>query len=169
MIARRRFLSLAAAFACAPRHASAQQWQGRALGASVSVTLHGPRAEVTAALAAIPGLLEEVEDAFSLYRPTSELVRQPAPATARLVITLTRCARYSARAVQVADHAIGGTDRQASSAPGEKSVRQRRLGLGPAEHALFGGARDRHAHAVGVFRHEDAHQREARGRLLELL
>ncbi|QFT64750.1 FAD:protein FMN transferase [Roseivivax sp. THAF30] len=72
---RRRFLTLAAAFACAPSFAVAQTWRGRALGAEVSVALSGPRPDVDAALAAIPGWLEEVEAEFSLYRPDSALSR----------------------------------------------------------------------------------------------
>ncbi|SLN16140.1 Thiamine biosynthesis lipoprotein ApbE precursor [Roseivivax jejudonensis] len=72
---RRRFLALAAAFACTPRGARAGTWQGRALGAEVSVTLHGPRAEVDAALAEVPALLDRIERTFSLYDPNSELSR----------------------------------------------------------------------------------------------
>ncbi|WGW02841.1 FAD:protein FMN transferase [Tropicibacter oceani] len=72
---RRRFLTLAAAFACAPRFAHAATWQGRALGAEVSVTLSGPRDAVDPALAAIPRKLEQIEDLFSLYRPNSVLAR----------------------------------------------------------------------------------------------
>jgi thiamine biosynthesis lipoprotein len=72
---RRRFLTLAAAFACAPRLAHAMTWRGRALGADMSVTLHGPREETAAALAAIPTHLAEVERLFSLYDPDSLLSR----------------------------------------------------------------------------------------------
>ncbi|MCB1332207.1 MAG: FAD:protein FMN transferase [Roseivivax sp.] len=70
---RRRFLALSAAFACAPRLALAHTWQGRALGAEVSVTLTGPRAMAESALAAIPPLLEAIEAQFSLYREGSAL------------------------------------------------------------------------------------------------
>lgn len=72
---RRRFLTLAAAFACAPRHAFASSWQGRALGAEVSVTLTGPRSETEPALADLPAQLDAIEDLFSLYRPNSTLSR----------------------------------------------------------------------------------------------
>lgn len=72
---RRRFLSLAAAFACAPALARADTWSGQALGADVSVTLHGPRDMTQAALAEVPRLLARIEDTFSLYRPTSHLSR----------------------------------------------------------------------------------------------
>jgi thiamine biosynthesis lipoprotein len=70
---RRRFLSLAAAFACAPALAQADTWSGQALGADVSVTLHGPREMTQKALADVPRLLVNFEEAFSLFRPTSHL------------------------------------------------------------------------------------------------
>ncbi|SIS84816.1 thiamine biosynthesis lipoprotein [Roseivivax lentus] len=72
---RRRFLTLTAAFACAPRWGHAATWSGQALGAEVSVTLRGPRAEVTAALEDIPAILARVEAAFSIYRTDSEVSR----------------------------------------------------------------------------------------------
>lgn len=72
---RRRFLALSAAFACSPALAYADTWSGRALGAEVSVTLSGPRELVRRALAQVPDALEEIEQAFSLYRPTSDLSR----------------------------------------------------------------------------------------------
>ena len=71
---RRRFLTLAAAFTMAPGLARAQaSWQGTALGADVSVTLEGPPDLTRRVLADVPRLLENVEQAFSLYRPASEL------------------------------------------------------------------------------------------------
>lgn len=72
---RRRFLSLAAAFACAPKLAEAATWTGRALGAQVSLSLRGPRAETTSALAKLPAQLDRIEDLFSLYRERSVLSR----------------------------------------------------------------------------------------------
>lgn len=72
---RRRFLSLAAAFACAPARGRADTWSGQALGADVSVTLHGPRDRTRAALAAIPRLLDGIEQRFSLYRADSAVSR----------------------------------------------------------------------------------------------
>ncbi|HKK98585.1 MAG TPA: hypothetical protein VJ928_10400, partial [Marivita sp.] len=72
---RRRFISLVAAFACAPALARADTWSGYALGADVSVTLHGPRDMTRLALAEVPRLLESIEDAFSLYRPSSDINR----------------------------------------------------------------------------------------------
>jgi FAD:protein FMN transferase len=71
---RRRFLTLAAAFACAPSLSRADTWSGQALGADVSVTLHGPREMTQAALAEVPKVLEQIEAAFSLYRAKSALV-----------------------------------------------------------------------------------------------
>lgn len=72
---RRRFLSLSAAFACAPHLARASTWRGYALGAEVSVQLSGPREMVDGALHAIPAQLELIEELFSLYRPGSVLSR----------------------------------------------------------------------------------------------
>lgn len=89
---RRRFLSLTAAFACAaPGLATAATWRGIALGADASLTLTGPRSETQAALAAVPGWLDEIERLVSLYRPSTlthlnrdGAVRMP-PLFARLV------------------------------------------------------------------------------------
>ncbi|WP_146589803.1 FAD:protein FMN transferase [Puniceibacterium confluentis] len=72
---RRRFITLAAGFACAPRLSVAQTWQGRALGAEVSVRIEGPRDLTRQALADLPGIIAGVEAAFSLFRPDSELSR----------------------------------------------------------------------------------------------
>lgn len=100
---RRRFLTLAAAFACAPALARAATWTGRALGAELSVTLHGPREMTGPALAGIPPLLEAVEAAFSLYRPASDLsrlnrtgrLRDPSALMQRLVARADRAHRLS--------------------------------------------------------------------------
>ena len=72
---RRRFLTLTAAFACAPAFAHAATWSGRALGADVSVTLHGPKHLTQRALADVPNMLFNIENVFSLYRPMSQLSR----------------------------------------------------------------------------------------------
>ncbi|CUH77352.1 FAD:protein FMN transferase [Tropicibacter naphthalenivorans] len=72
---RRRFLTLSAAFACAPHVAQASTWTGRALGAEVSVTLSGPREATAQALADIPKALGHFETLFSLYRDGSDLTR----------------------------------------------------------------------------------------------
>lgn len=71
---RRRFLTLSAAFACAPALARADTWSGIALGAEVSVTLYGPPSQTGPMLAAIPRRLRQIEQTFSLYEP-SELTR----------------------------------------------------------------------------------------------
>lgn len=73
MMKRRRFLALSAAFACAPTLSRADTWSGRALGADVSVTLHGPREMTQKALADVPRLLVNFEQTFSLFQPTSSL------------------------------------------------------------------------------------------------
>ena len=73
MMKRRRFLTLAAAFACAPSLSHADTWSGRALGADVSVTLHGPREMTQKALADVPRLLKNFDQTFSLYQPTSSV------------------------------------------------------------------------------------------------
>lgn len=70
-LSRRRFLTLSAAMACAPRLAHATTWQGRALGSDVSVTLEGPRDVVAETLAEIPNWLVGIEEEFSLYRPST--------------------------------------------------------------------------------------------------
>ncbi|MFA8383994.1 MAG: FAD:protein FMN transferase [Pelagibaca sp.] len=70
---RRRFLTLSAAFACAPALAGADTWSGQALGADISVTLHGPREMTRRALADVPKVLEKVEQTFSLFRDRSDL------------------------------------------------------------------------------------------------
>lgn len=70
---RRRFLTLSAAFACAPSLSRADTWRGKALGADVSVTLHGPREMTEKALADVPRLLVNFEQTFSLFHPTSSL------------------------------------------------------------------------------------------------
>lgn len=72
---RRRVLTLVAAFACAPRLATAAEWRGVALGAEASITLSGPPDRTAAALAGIPAKLDRIERLFSLYRGDSALVR----------------------------------------------------------------------------------------------
>lgn len=70
---RRRFLTLSAAFACAPAFARADTWSGQALGADVTVTLYGPRELTEPALLDVPKVLDKVEQTFSLFRDTSDL------------------------------------------------------------------------------------------------
>lgn len=73
-LSRRRFLTISAAFAAMPATSYAAQWQGRAFGADVSLTLRGPRDVAQAALTEARGLLAQIEGLFSLYDPSSALV-----------------------------------------------------------------------------------------------
>lgn len=90
---RRRFLCITAAALAMPQAGHAETtWQGIALGAEATVTLTGPRAMADAALAALPALVNAIEDEFSLYRPASTLSRlnagnpiTPSPAFAALL------------------------------------------------------------------------------------
>ncbi|MGD1880960.1 MAG: FAD:protein FMN transferase [Paracoccaceae bacterium] len=72
MMDRRRFLAIAAAFAAAPASA-AQSWSGRALGANVQITIHGPDNISGPALRHARAVLQRVEALFSLYKPSSTL------------------------------------------------------------------------------------------------
>lgn len=73
---RRRFLALSATCLISPRAARASgTWRGIALGADAVIHLSGPSAKINQAFASLPALLNEVEDEFSLYRPTSALSR----------------------------------------------------------------------------------------------
>ena len=72
-LTRRRFLTISAAFAATPAAADTQRWQGRAFGADVGLTLHGPKAQATAALAEARQIIARVERLFSLYDPQSAL------------------------------------------------------------------------------------------------
>ncbi|MBV7395202.1 FAD:protein FMN transferase [Mameliella sediminis] len=72
---RRRFLTLAAAFAGAPLTGQAASWTGRALGADAAITLFGPAERTERLLAALPGMLSGIEGQFSLYDPDSTLAR----------------------------------------------------------------------------------------------
>lgn len=74
-LTRRRFLTITAAIAAAPASAATARWQGRALGADVSLTIRGPRDAATRAIAAARNLLNEIEGLFSLYDPASALSR----------------------------------------------------------------------------------------------
>lgn len=72
---RRRFISLAACFAALPGAGWSATWNGRGLGADVSIQIEGPRAEVKEALKRVPKLISDVEARFSLYDANSELSR----------------------------------------------------------------------------------------------
>ncbi|GAA6188616.1 FAD:protein FMN transferase [Litorivita sp. NS0012-18] len=73
-LTRRRFLSITAAGAIAGSAATARsvpaRWQGTALGAEAQVTLYGMETE---ALRAVPHLLAQIEQQFSLYDQKSTL------------------------------------------------------------------------------------------------
>ncbi|MDX8351950.1 FAD:protein FMN transferase [Cognatiyoonia sp. IB215182] len=72
---RRRFLSISAAMAATPAWAGVHSWHGRALGADVSLKIRGARGASVAILAQMRALLTEVEQLFSLYDPSSAVVR----------------------------------------------------------------------------------------------
>lgn len=78
---RRRFLALSAAALATPAWAVPVRWTGYALGAEASLIIHAPRAEAQAAIAAVLGVIAEVERQFSLYAPTSALSRLNAKGT----------------------------------------------------------------------------------------
>lgn len=76
MMHRRRFLTLCAACAAMPSFAAAPlRWTGFAMGAEVSLELHGPEDKTRPALAAALAQIKRVEHLFSLYDPTSLLSR----------------------------------------------------------------------------------------------
>lgn len=74
-VTRRRFLAIAAAFVGSPALAQHHNWQGFALGAEVSITLTGPAELARPILDQAKGLIKDVEAAFSLYDPSSDLSR----------------------------------------------------------------------------------------------
>lgn len=73
MISRRRFLSIAAAAVATPAIAAPVRWQGVALGADASLTIHAPPAQAEHALREVRALLRRVEALFSLFDPASRL------------------------------------------------------------------------------------------------
>ncbi|WP_298974393.1 FAD:protein FMN transferase [uncultured Roseobacter sp.] len=72
-LTRRRFLTITAGFACAPRLAQANTWQGRAFGSDVAITLRGPRQDTEIALNRARAQIVEIEKLFNLYDPGSAL------------------------------------------------------------------------------------------------
>lgn len=76
MITRRRFLTISCAALGAPARAAGvtTRWHGRALGANVSVAIHGPADIAEPALAEALRQIARVEALFSLYAPDSLLV-----------------------------------------------------------------------------------------------
>lgn len=76
MISRRRFLTISAAALAAPASATAPvRWQGQALGASASLTLHAPAPLASRAIAMVQRTLVHAESLYSLYREDSALAR----------------------------------------------------------------------------------------------
>lgn len=77
-LSRRRFLTITAAaagFGAAARPAPPARWQGIALGAHASLTLHGPPERTGPALRDARAALRRAEALFSLYDPGSALCR----------------------------------------------------------------------------------------------
>ena len=60
-LTRRRFLTISAAMAATPANAATEHWQGRALGAEVSLTVRGPRDAAAHAIAETRMLLGQIE------------------------------------------------------------------------------------------------------------
>ncbi|WP_342078169.1 FAD:protein FMN transferase [Yoonia sp. SS1-5] len=73
-LSRRRFLTISAAAAAMPASVTAQQWQGHALGAEVSLTINAPADIAALALSRARRALADIEGLFSLYDPHSDLV-----------------------------------------------------------------------------------------------
>ncbi len=75
-LTRRRFLTLtAAAVLATPARAEPIRWQGYAMGADCTLTLHAPPKQADVAIRAIRDLLSDIEHRFSLYDAASELSR----------------------------------------------------------------------------------------------
>lgn len=72
---RRRFLAITAATLAGPSSANAVNWQGYALGAEVSLSIHAPEADADRAIATTRAHLRRIETLFSLYDPGSVLSR----------------------------------------------------------------------------------------------
>ena len=72
-LSRRRFLAITAAVIASPAEAAQLRWQGYALGAKISLTIHAPRPLAEQALRKIRQLLARIESLFSLYDPNSKL------------------------------------------------------------------------------------------------
>ncbi|MEE3316131.1 MAG: FAD:protein FMN transferase [Pseudomonadota bacterium] len=72
-LTRRRFLTISAAMAVAPRMATASTWRGYALGGQAEITLRGPSDLTRTALKAAIDTLRRGEALYSLYDPTSTL------------------------------------------------------------------------------------------------
>ncbi|MEL6243514.1 MAG: FAD:protein FMN transferase, partial [Pseudomonadota bacterium] len=76
MMRRRRFLSIAAAMAATPTlGATTHRWSGQALGADVEIALLASPDQASAAIKEARAIIQKMEALFSLYRPSSDLVR----------------------------------------------------------------------------------------------
>ena len=75
MIPRRRFLAITAAALAVPGGGRAASWQGRALGAEVSITIRGGGALAARAIEATRQIIARTERLFSLYDADSSLNR----------------------------------------------------------------------------------------------
>ena len=76
MMRRRRFLSIAAAMAATPTFgATTHRWSGQALGADVEIALLASPDQASAAIKEARAIIQKMEALFSLYRPSSDLVR----------------------------------------------------------------------------------------------
>jgi len=74
-LSRRRFLTITASFAALPSMVRAQRWTDRAFGADIAIELRGPATETASALAKAKALIKRLEHRFTLYDPSSELMR----------------------------------------------------------------------------------------------
>lgn len=72
---RRRFLTISACCLASPSFARPVTWRGYALGAEVSLTFNADKTLAEQAIQAVERSLKDVESAFSLYNPQSEISR----------------------------------------------------------------------------------------------
>lgn len=97
MMNRRRFILVSAAAAAGATRANAatpMRWQGRAMGADVSLVLHGgDEQDLSTAVA----LIRDAEARFSLYQPNSELSRINDGGGGALSVQMSELLHLSAR------------------------------------------------------------------------
>lgn len=101
-LTRRRFLALSAAMAATPAQAMPVRWSGHALGAEISLTLRAPQDIAQRAITQAIRHIRQVEAAFSLYDPASELTQlnqtgqlSPSPIFADLMAQVDRVHRLT--------------------------------------------------------------------------
>ncbi|QBF30620.1 FAD:protein FMN transferase [Thalassococcus sp. S3] len=155
-LSRRRFLAISAASLCASgAQAAPYRWQGFALGAEVSLTLHAPEALALRASGLVEARLRRVEDEFSLYDVNSALsrlnakgrLRRPAPMMQEL---LALCDTAHALTDGVFDPSVqslwSALTRGTRIAPAQASVGWHRvthdaqmITLGPGQALTFNG------------------------------